>query len=218
MFIGHFAPALLARAHPEAPSLPVLFVGAQLVDWAFFGFVMAGVEHVRLSPGITAMNDMDLYHMPWTHSLLGACAWAMAFAMVLMRLGAGRNGALIGGGVVMSHWLLDWLVHAPDLTLAGAPPKLGLGLWNYPAVEMPLEAGLIVAGLVVWTRSRRISLLRAGTLGLVLLGLQAFDWFGEKPTEVTLALPILAWTGYAVATLVAWWADRSPPGRNQFAQ
>ena len=28
MFIGHFAPAMLVATHKEAPSLPVLFIGA----------------------------------------------------------------------------------------------------------------------------------------------------------------------------------------------
>ena len=75
MFIGHFAPALAAATHKDAPSLPVLFIGAQLVDWAFFGLLLTGTEKMRVSPGISVMNPMDLYHMPITHSLLGSAAF-----------------------------------------------------------------------------------------------------------------------------------------------
>lgn len=66
MFSGHFAPALVVAAHPKAPNLGVLFVGAQLVDFGFFAFVPTGIEHMRIVPGITAMNALDLYHMPYT--------------------------------------------------------------------------------------------------------------------------------------------------------
>ena len=57
MFIGHWAPALLAAAaSPRAPKLGTLFVAGQLVDWAFFAFTIVGVEKMRITPGITAMN------------------------------------------------------------------------------------------------------------------------------------------------------------------
>ena len=72
MFIGHWAPALAVAARKPAPTVATLFVAAQLVDWAFFGFLLVGVEHMRVSPGISAMNPMDLYHVPYTHSLLGS--------------------------------------------------------------------------------------------------------------------------------------------------
>ena len=84
MFIGHFAPALIAATHKDAPRLPVLFVGAQLVDWAFFAFLLTGTEKMRFQQGISAMNPMDLYHMPYTHSLLGAAIWALGFAALCL--------------------------------------------------------------------------------------------------------------------------------------
>lgn len=57
MFIGHFAPALAARAaSPESPRLGTLFLAGQLVDWAFFTFAIFGIERLRIVPGITVMN------------------------------------------------------------------------------------------------------------------------------------------------------------------
>ena len=82
MFIGHFAPALVAATHPKAPNLGVLFVGAQLIDFGFFVFVLAGIEHLRIVPGITAMNSLDLYSMPYTHSLAGSVVWGAGFALL----------------------------------------------------------------------------------------------------------------------------------------
>jgi hypothetical protein len=101
---------------------------------------------MRIVPGITAMNPMDLHHMPYTHSLLGAALWAAAFGL-LVGFGTRRREAAIGAAiVVLSHWFLDLIVHIPDLTLFGAPPKLGLGLWNHPLAEMPLEILLTGSG------------------------------------------------------------------------
>ena len=45
-------------------------------------------------------------------------------------------------------------------------------------------------------------------LGGVLLLLQAIDWFGAKPAQVDTSMILLGWTGYAVATLAAWWVAR----------
>ncbi|MFZ1737587.1 MAG: hypothetical protein WAT83_06615, partial [Sphingorhabdus sp.] len=83
MFIGHFAPALIAATHKDAPRLPVLMIAGQLVDWAFFALLLTGAEKMRLTPGISAMNPLDLYHMPYTHSLLGSAIFAIGFGALV---------------------------------------------------------------------------------------------------------------------------------------
>jgi hypothetical protein len=192
MFIGHWAPALVAATRPKAPGLTTLFVAAQLVDWAFFAFLLLGVEHMRFSPGISAMNPMDLYHMPYTHSLLGSAVFAGLFGGAIWLASKDRMAALLGGVVVLSHWLLDLLVHVPDLTLAGNPPKLGLGLWNYPTIEVTLELGITFGALWLYARARRPAMSRLLVLGGVLLLLQAVNWFGPVEPEVTAGTSLLA--------------------------
>ena len=64
MFIGHYAPALAAAARPSAAGLGTLFVAAQLVDIGFAVLLIPGIEAMRIVPGITAMNPMDLHHRP----------------------------------------------------------------------------------------------------------------------------------------------------------
>lgn len=210
MFIGHWAPALAAAAaSPRAPKIGMLFIAAQLVDWAFFGLLLAGVEHMRFSPGISVMNPMDLYHMPITHSLLGSAAFAAAFAALLWLGSKDRLLALIGGAVVLSHWFLDLLVHVPDLTLAGSPPKLGLGLWNHPTIEMPLELAITFGALWWYAKVRRPARLRLGLLAALLLALQAFNWFGPVEPEVTAGTSLLAFVAFGLVTLAAWWMGKS---------
>jgi len=210
MFIGHWAPALAASAASrKAPPLVLLFIGAQLVDWAFFALLLLGVEHMRVTPGISAMNPMDLYFMPYTHSLLGAAAFAGAVWLGRSLVLRDAVGGLIGGAVVLSHWFLDLLVHVPDLTLAGSPPKLGLGLWNHPAIEMPLELGITFGALWWYVRMRRPAMGRVIVLAAVLLLLQAINWFGPVEPEVTAGTSYLAFFAYGVATLAAWWMGKS---------
>jgi hypothetical protein len=211
MFVGHYSAAFAAAALPKAPQLGTLFVAAQLVDFAFFAFLPLGVEHMRIVPGISAVTPFDLYDMPWTHSLVGALAWATGFAIVLRVWLKNARAALIGGGVVLSHWLLDLLVHVPDLTLAGSPPKLGLGLWNHPAIEMPLELGLLGLSVLLYTRARPAirKSLALPALILFLLIAQAVNWFGPPPLAVDASLwgvGLLAFTG---AAIIASWVART---------
>lgn len=208
MFIGHFAPALVAATHKDAPSLPVLFIGGQLVDWAFFALLLTGAEKMRFSPGISAMNPMDLYHMPYTHSLIGSVGLGLAFAALIWLATRNRTGALIGFAVVVSHWLLDLLVHVPDLTITGSPPKLGLGLWNHPTIEMPLEIGLTMGALWLYARATHGLRLSIAVLAGILLVLQWINWFGPVATEVDANTTWLAWFAYGLATLAAWWAAK----------
>jgi hypothetical protein len=208
MFVGHFAPALVAASHKDAPSLPVLFVAAQLIDWVFFGFVLVGIEQFRLTPGFTQVSSLDLYYMPYTHSLIGAVAFALAFGILVSVATKNRTAALIAVAVVLSHWFLDLLVHVPDLTIAGQPPKLGLGLWDHAAIEMPLEIAMTLGALWFYATQRGGLRMPVLVLGGVLLLLQAVDWFGAKPVAVDVPMILLGWLGYAVATLAAWWAAR----------
>ena len=214
MFIGHWAPALAAAAASRrAPKIGTLFIAAQLVDWAFFGLLLAGVEHMRVSPGISVMNPMDLYHMPYTHSLLGSTLLAAGFALLIWLFTRNRTGALIGGVVVLSHWFLDLLVHAPDLTLAGSPPKFGFGLWDYPMIEMPLEIGITFGALAFYIyRTRAISSRSKYALGLLavlLMAMQSINWFGPEPQSADMAMKLTGLFAFSVAALAAWWAGRT---------
>jgi hypothetical protein len=209
MFIGHFAPALLAATQKKAPPLPILFVAGQFVDWLFFAFMLTGTEAMRFAPGTSVMNPMDLYHMPYTHSLTGAAGFAALFGALVWTATRNRTGAWISAAVVLSHWFLDYLVHVPDLTLAGSPPKLGLSLWNHPAVEMPLELGLVGVSLWLYARARRPRLLPVAGLAAVMLAFQGINWFGEPERDVTAGTSLLAFFAFGLMTLLSWWVARS---------
>lgn len=213
MFIGHYAPAFLAAAvTPRAPRLGTLFVAAQFLDYGFFGLSLIGLEHARVAPGITRMVPLDLYDMPFTHSLAGAFGWALVAGLALIAWHGTIRVALVAGAVVLSHWLLDLLVHAPDLTLAGSPPRYGLGLWNHPAIAMPLEL-LLAFGAFAFYIARTRSLGPVGRrepviLAVLMLAVQAINWFGPPPQAFTAATAILALAVFTVLAYVASWTDR----------
>lgn len=206
MFIGHFAPAFAAAAvSRRAPGLGTLFVAAQLVDWAFFAFAAVGIEHMRIDPHATVMVPFDLYDMPYTHSLLGSGVWAVIFGLLVFAILREKIAGILAGLVVFSHWVLDWLVHLPDLTLAGGNTAYGLGLWNYPAIEMPLEIGITLAAFYWYIRSTRGPIGQPLVLMALLLVFQAINWFGPHPTEAGLGLYLQALAAFAVATFFARW-------------
>ena len=206
MFIGHMAPAFAARAiTSEAPRLGTLFIAAQLVDIAFFLLVLGGIEHLRMTPGMTAMNPLDLYHMPYTHSLVGTAAWALGFALVVWIILRNAVAATWAALVVLSHWLLDWVSHGPDMTITIGGEKMGLGLWNYPLAAMGVE--LAIFGLAFWWWLKRTKgpslppLILAGTM----LAMQAYNWFGPEPESADPAFLLLGLFAFALMIGLAYW-------------
>lgn len=214
MFIGHFAPALIAATRPRAAGLGTLFVAAQLVDIGFAMLLIPGIEAMRITPGITAMNPMDLHHMPYTHSLLGAAIWAGIFGLLIWFATKRKEAAIGAALVVVSHWFIDLLVHIPDLTLFGTPPKLGLGLWNHPLIAMPLEIALIGGAFLYYMHRTHAPSgnWRLWTLAALLVFAQAVDWFGPKEPVYSLAVPATMLFAYALLAGMAGWvgANRQP--------
>ncbi len=220
MFIGHYAPAFAAAVLPRSArsrlNLGTLFVAAQLVDLGFFSLLILGVEHLRMVPNITVMNPMDLYYMPFTHSLVGAVVWGVAFALVIRAWRGNWAAATIGGVVVVSHWVLDLLVHRPDLTIAGAPPKLGLGLWNHPWVEIPLELAFAFGGLWFYVSRTRPSgapgQWSPWVLATAMAVFQAINWATPQPDTITPAPPGMGWLAlfaYLTMAALAWWVAQT---------
>jgi hypothetical protein len=212
MFIGHFAAGFAAKKLDKRPSLGTLFIAAQFIDLIWPFLLLAGIEKVKIDPGNTVVTPLNFIYYPFSHSLLGVLIWAAGFAAVYYALKKNRNGALLLGGLVISHWLLDLLTHRPDLPLApGSQAFFGLGLWNSLAGTIAVEGLLFAAGVFIYLRTTK-ALNRTGTLALWgLVALLALIYignlFGPPPAEVE---PI-GYIGLAQWLLVAWgyWIDRN---------
>jgi len=203
MFVGHYGVSFAAKkAEPSVP-LWVLFIAVQFLDVLWAPLVLLGIEKVRIVPGITATNPLDLYYMPFSHSLVTAIGWSVAawLAYRLIVPTAPRRAATAVGVAVFSHWVLDFLVHQPDLPLYDNTAKVGLGLWNLPAIALGLEAVLLFGGM--WLYFRLGAARRTGMLvfGVVMLAIQVFVFFGPPPASDK-AAAATAIVGYAIFALV----------------
>lgn len=220
MFLGHFAAAFaLKRAEPKL-SLGTLFLAVQLPDLLWGAFLLLGWERVRIDPGYTAVTPLQFEHYPISHSLLGMAAWAAAGAAAYYSwptrdTSRHWQAAALVGLAILSHFLLDLLVHVPDLPLSGSlSPKLGLGLWNHPAATLLLELGSLAAGVAVYAafRSNRHPVRPGRLAGLVavLVLIYLVNFFGPPPPSVT-AIAVADIVGLLSLAVFAAWADRAAP-------
>jgi hypothetical protein len=200
VLLGHCAPALALKA--VAPRVPLwaLVAGVYLLDILFPIFVLTGIEQARIVPGFTASNDLDLFDMPWSHSVLAGVVWALlAGALAAWMWPATRwRAGLAMAAAVLSHMALDIPVHVPDLTLAGNhTPRVGLGLWNHRALAIAVEAGVLVAGVLVLARSSWAAAARRRGpivgLGAAMMLLLAVSYVVPTPPDMTtMAMLLLA--------------------------
>lgn len=154
MFIGHYGPALAGKTIAKSVPLWAFFLAVQFVDVLWGIFIANGIEHVRIVPGFTEANPLDLYDMPITHSLPGALGWSVLAGLAWMVFAPRqkRAGALAIGLAVFSHWLLDLVVHVPDLELWPGGMRVGFGLWNNYPVALAVEFGVLLGGFVLYLR------------------------------------------------------------------
>jgi membrane-bound metal-dependent hydrolase YbcI (DUF457 family) len=211
MFIGHYAVALAAKKAAPKTSLGTLFIGAQLVDLLWPLFLLAGVEHVRLDPGNTVVTPLDFYDYPISHSLLGTALWALLFGVLYFAIRKYRTGAIVAGLCVLSHWVLDFLTHRPDLPLTfRGEQRFGLGLWNSIPGTLIVELGMFIVGILIYVRTTKKkdrigSLAFWGLMGIILV-IYFSNLFGPPPPEPG----VIAIAGNAAWLFIIWayWADK----------
>jgi hypothetical protein len=224
MFVGHFAVGLAGKRAAPRVSLGTWLMAGQLMDLLWPIFLLLGWEHMRVVPGLMKISPLDLYDYPITHSLVGALGWSVVMAVGYLVLGRGesapqarrRNALLLAAGV-FSHWILDVLVHRPDVPILPHGPYIGLGLWNYPWIEVPLEGGLYLLGIFLYLRATRARD-RVGSWGLyILLAFLFATWmlgsYGPPPSTEA-----LKWSSLTLWLIVVWgyWIDRhrTPKGES----
>ncbi|WP_165185138.1 hypothetical protein [Caulobacter soli] len=211
MFVGHYAAALAAKAvQPKAPFWTYV-LGAQLVDVAWAGLVLAGVERISLDPHLPG-SPLVLSYIPYTHSLPAVAVWALAAGLAayfLLKLP--RVAAVAIGLVVLSHWGLDFLVHRADLPLWFGGPKVGLGWWNAPVPEQALEMGLLAMAAAAWGWRRGLQGHSgwSAPLFVVLLVTVQLASILAPPTGGPSQMVIASLSAYLLATLFAWLMDQT---------
>ena len=149
MFIGHMAVGFASKRLAPRASMGVLMAAPMALDLLWPLFLLAGWEQVQIDPGNTAFTPLDLVSYPYTHSLAMSSLWAVLFALIYWAVTRYIAGALVIAAGVVSHWILDFVTHRPDLPLfPGGTERLGLGLWNSVAGTIAVES--VMFGAAVW--------------------------------------------------------------------
>jgi hypothetical protein len=202
MFVGHYGVAFGAK--PLTPVVPlwVYFIAVQWLDVVWSILVLLGIEKLHIVPGFTEANALDLYYMPYTHGLPGAIVLSLALGAIVAASVARQRGMafLVISAAAFSHWILDLIVHIPDLPLYDNTDKVGFGLWRHVAISFPLELIVLAAGAWIYVRAAHppISGRNALCIFVVLLAaLQAYANFGPPPASET-AMAVMALAFYLV--------------------
>ena len=211
MFIGHFAIAMAAKKVEPTVSLGTLFLSAQFLDLLWPTLLLLDVEHVSIEPGVSKLTPLAFTDYPISHSLLAVIGWSLLFGLLYYFITKNRSAALLVGGLVLSHWLLDVIVHIPDLPLyPGHSPKVGLGLWNSGPFTILIEGGIFVAGVVLYINTKKGQgqnvNMKFWSLIVFLVIIHIINFIGPPPPSVA----AIAWAGHLQWLFIpwAWWADR----------
>jgi hypothetical protein len=209
MFIGHYALAFAAKRAAPRASLGMLIAAAQFLDLLWPILLIVGLEQV--APGDRHFTALRFIHYPWSHSLAMTIVWSVLAALGYAIATGDRWTATVVGVLVCSHWVLDFIVHQPDLPLyPGGSARVGLGLWNSVPATVILEGVMFIAGVALYTTGTSARDRLGRYVWWSLVGFLAVTYvaniFGPPPSNMT----SVAWATLAlwVIPLWGWWADR----------
>lgn len=152
MFMGHYAPAMFTSNGQEGSGSIKLwqgFLAVQGIDFVFAILAIFGIENSA------TLNGEPIFNIPWSHSLLTSLLISLtaAFLFKALKASPGWKSFWIIFGLVFSHWILDFLVHRPDLPFYPLGETVhGLSLWNYPWLSYGVEMGMLFSGFIFWMR------------------------------------------------------------------
>jgi uncharacterized membrane protein len=213
LFIGHFGVGFAAKKFTKKTSLGTLFLATQFIDLLWPFFVIFGIEKVAIDIGNTAFTPLDFIYYPFSHSLLGVIIWALLFGAVYYFIKKDLKTSLILGTLVLSHWILDFITHRPDLPLLLGSDSLlvGLGLWNSIIATVIIESIIFIAGVyfyfAVTKAKNKVGIYSLWALLIFFVVIYFSNLFGPPPNSVD----SLGYVGLAQWLLIGWayWIDRN---------
>ena len=218
MFAGHVGAALAIARAERRVNVGVFITAALVLDMVLWLLVLVGFESVDIPANFATTHQAE-FRFPYSHGLIAGLAWSVLAGVVALTSFGGPprakvRVAVLIGAAVFSHWLLDALVHAPELPLAGADSaKVGLGLWQNMPVALVTEAVIVVVGLGLFVAGTRLP--RARTASLIALSLLLLAFTIAGMTIAPAPPSARAMAGSSLVTLVivcalACWLGRLP--------
>jgi len=212
MLVGHVAVGLAAKRVEPRISLGTLVLAAMFADLLWCVFMIAGIEHVQYKPGMGAANYLDASDIAISHSLLTDVVWAGLLAAAYFLKRRYPRGALVLFVAVLSHWLLDFVAHRPDMPLApGGHRYFGLGLWTSIPATLIVEGGFWVVALVLYVRALRPRNRAAVYAFWSVAALLTLLWYGNiagPPPSNPHTAPIASLILFTLIVAWAYWMNR----------
>jgi hypothetical protein len=208
MYVAHFGLAYIFKRHVREIPLWLLFLAVQFADLLCFVLVLAGIETVRFTASENPFLRTHIEFVPISHSLISQSIIAIAVYLIFTRFGKRLWGAVLAAGIV-SHWVLDFLVHISDVPVFFTQPKVGLGLWNHPWISYALEIGFVLGGaFYLFSKTRIKSLLIPG---LIMVPMISGMLFAEEPPAIRSrpnARVMLILVVYIAFIVIAYFSER----------
>jgi hypothetical protein len=216
MLVGHIGAGLLVKRFEPRLNLGAVLLAALFADLLLWTLMIFGVESLG-TPATAGSARFFTFDFPYSHGLVASVIWsvlAAAAGWFIAARGAARRSklALALSLAVFSHFMLDLIVHVPDLPLVGqGSPKLGLGLWREMPIALAIELTLAAVALVLYLGSARPArakaLLVVGTVAVAAVLTAVGPYVpGEPPPPNVLALSSLL--TLCVMVLLGFVADR----------
>ena len=204
MFVGHLAVALGAkRAEPRMP-LGAAVAAAFGLDLLWPILLLLGFESVRVHAGDTAFTNLACDSYPWSHSLTIVVGWSGLAILFGRRVYRSWLVGVTLGGLVLSHWVLDFITHRPDLPLWPDGPVMGLGLWNSILGTILVEGSLLVVGIWLYL-STSSSRDRIGLWALVaFVAVTGLIWVSQPWSPPPPSPSVVAWSAMILWLLPPW--------------
>ncbi len=209
MFIGHYGVGLILKK--KAPDVPLwlLFASVQFVDILAFVLVILGIEGIQYQPHANPFLRTHIEYLPYSHSLFTNILWAAIVFFIFWKWKNRSWGFILALGII-SHWLLDLMVHTPDLPLFFNLYKVGLGLWVFPRASFIIEVFMVLGGAFYLYRTSHWSLRAFLLIGLILFSYYQM-LFTPEPAFIRTNMPLRALivlVSYLVFITLAFWSER----------
>ena len=210
MFLGHFGLGFAGKRIAPYMSLGSLFLAVQFADLLFWVLALVGAEHFRISPGATRVTPMDFFDYPYSHSLFALGVWGFVLGAVYWIARKTLAGGIVLAVGIVSHWVLDVVVHRADMPLGLHGPYLGFQVWRSLPLTLVLEAVVFSAGIGVYLNATRARDAVGVWAFWALVVLLAALWLGSVLGPSPPSERVVAWAGLAMWLFGpwGWWIDR----------
>jgi len=209
MFIGHYGLAFILKKKAKEIPLWLIFISVQLVDFLCFIFIISKIERMQFLQNPNPWLRTHLEYFPFSHSLFTNILLALFVLFVFWKFKNKIWGIILSIGVI-SHWVIDFLVHTPDLPLFFNSFKVGLGLWYLPWAAYAAEILLVLfGGYYLFKNSANIirPIILISLMILILSGM----FFAQDPEIAATSMTMRAIIPLVVNSIfvaLAYWTER----------